>query len=288
MSEINRLVKEAAKRLEAVGIERPIFEAQLLLGLALGATRLEVLRGPSSAPTDEQSRRFNDLVSRREQRVPLAYLRATQEFYGLEFEVTPAVLVPRPETELLVDFARERLPDLPGRMLVDVGTGSGCIAVAAAVHLTRARAVAVDLSEEALKIARRNAECHGVSRRILCLRADMLSGIRERTADLILSNPPYIPSVDVEELQPEVRDHEPRMALDGGPDGLGFHRQLIAGSIRVLKSGGCLGIEVAAGQAHIVEELLRDSEFEQVETKKDLAGIGRMVSGQWMKETSYR
>jgi release factor glutamine methyltransferase len=275
---------DAAHRLEAAGVERPVFEAQLLLVLALGVTRLDVLRGPIRKVTEEEARRFEALVEERVRRIPLAYLRGTQEFYSLDFEVTPAVLVPRPETELLVEFAVEKLrslttPDSRLPTLIDVGTGSGCIAVAAAVHLPAARVVALDLSSEALATALRNAKRHNVEERVRFVRTDLLSGIVSQSAEMILSNPPYIPSAEVPGLPPEVRDFEPRVAVDGGADGFAFHRGLIAGARRVLKPGGWLGLEVALGQASLVAVRLVEAGFTDVETRKDLAGIERMVAG---------
>jgi release factor glutamine methyltransferase len=288
MPEVRRLLEEAAKRLDAAGIDRPVFEAQLLLGVALGLTRLDVLRGPGSPVTDVQRLRFKKLVDQRVARVPLAYLRGTQEFYGLEFEVSPDVLVPRPETELLVEYAVEALSGQPGATLVDVGTGSGCIAVVASVHLPNARAIAIDRSGEALKVALRNAHRHGMAARIQFVCGDMLDAIRGAHAEMIVSNPPYIPSKEVDQLQPEVRDHEPRLALDGGTTGLDFHTRLIAGARRVLKPGGWIGIEVAMGQAPTVLELLTNAGFRNVRAKKDLAGIERMVTGQWITARSSR
>src|SRR5207253_1195662 len=144
MHEVNRLLLQASGRLERAGLERPLFEAQLLLALALGRTRLEVLSHFLPPVTDEQRRRYDELVGQRERRVPLAYLRGTQEFFGLEFEVSPAVLVPRPETELLVEYAVAEMRGRAGATVVDVGTGSGCIAVAVASQLPDARVVGVD------------------------------------------------------------------------------------------------------------------------------------------------
>lgn len=272
-------ISQAVSRLAAAGIERPLFEAQLLLALALGVTRLDVLRGVDREPTEEQAQRFDTLIKERARCVPMAYLRGTQEFYSLEFEVGPAALVPRPETELLVEFAIEKLREQAGPTLIDVGTGSGCIAIAAAVRLPQASIMALDLSAEALAIAARNAKRHNVDRRVHFSCGSLLAGIASRCAEMILSNPPYIPSAEVQGLQPEVRDFEPRLALDGGADGLAFHRGVIAGARRVLKPGGRLGLEVALGQAAAVRACLAAAGFEDVQTRNDLAGIERMVAG---------
>lgn len=275
-------LQEAAADLERAGVERPVFEAQLLLALAVGGTRLDVIRGLGRSLTPAESGRFREMVASRASRVPLAYLRGTQEFYGLEFLVSPAVLVPRPETEVLVDFAVEVSASHGGRpasVIVDVGTGSGCIALSVAVRVPCARVLAVDLSPEALAVARANVERLCVEEHVLLARSNMLSAVRPESADLVLANPPYIPTDEVAELQPEVRMHEPRMALDGGRDGLVFHRALIEGAWRALRPGGGLGIEVALGQADLVAGLVERAGFESVARRRDLAGIVRVVTG---------
>ncbi len=270
---------QAAHRLERAGIERPRMEAELLLALALGVTRLDVLRGPDPEPDASAWHRFDSLVAARETRVPLAYLRGTQEFYGLEFLVSPAVLVPRPETEILVDLAREKLAELPRPALADVGTGSGCIAVSAAVHLVDALVVALDCSRDALEVARLNAGRLAVSDRVRLLRADLLTVLRPATLDMVLANPPYIPSAEVPGLQVEVRDHEPRVALDGGPDGLAAHRAIVRHAMQALRPGGWLGVEVAQGQASSIVTLYSGAGLAGIEVRRDLAGTERVVVG---------
>ncbi|HXG23708.1 MAG TPA: peptide chain release factor N(5)-glutamine methyltransferase, partial [Chthonomonadales bacterium] len=211
--------------------------------------------------------------------VPLAYLLGTKEFYGLPFTVTPATLIPRPETELLVDFAIEMLQIHPQPHIVDIGTGSGCIAVAMAVHLPRARIIATDISAEALAMAKSNAERHNVSKQILFVRGNLLDCLAEQSADLILANPPYIPAREISSLQPEVRDYEPRIALDAGVDGMAFHRAIIAEACRVLAPGGWLALEVALGQAPAVAETMRACGLFEISCRKDLAKVERVVVG---------
>jgi release factor glutamine methyltransferase len=274
------LLSAAIRRLEAAGVETPRLEAQLLLAHALCVSRLDILRGLDRTPTVEEIQAFEQLIAQREKRVPLAYLRGTQAFYGLDFEVSPAVLIPRPETELLVEFAIEKLRNTPGATLVDVGTGSGCIAVAAAVHLPEVRLLALDLSPDALALARRNARRHQVEKRVRFVQANLLEGVSAGRVEMIVSNPPYVTTAEVETLQPEVRDYEPRLALDGGVDGLVFQRGLIARARRVLRPGGWLGLEVALGQADAVAARLREAGFSAVETRRDLAGIERVVLAQ--------
>jgi release factor glutamine methyltransferase len=270
---------EATQQLEEAGIENPRFEAQLLLGLALGVSRVAILAGTHPEPTEAQQQEFARLIEARARRVPLAYLRGTQEFYGLPFRVSPAVLVPRPETELLVDFARETLPGDMG-VLADVGTGSGCIAIATLAHCPQAQGVAFDLSPDALALARHNALHNGVETRLRFARADLLTGAATDAYDVIVSNPPYIPTAQIPTLQAEVRDYEPRLALDGGPDGLEALRRLAAESSRALRPGGWLAVEVAIGQAADVADFLRAHRLTSVATRADLAGIERLVCGQ--------
>ena len=278
----------ALARLNAAGIESPRFEAQLLLALTLGVSRTTILAGLRSDLSEREFQRFEGLVRERERRVPLAYLRGTQEFYGLTFAVTPATLIPRPETEMLVDFALEKLtlppPLLEERglggevILVDVGTGTGCIPIAVLAHCPGAYAIAVDLSAEALKVARGNAEANGVADRLRFVRGNLLTGMG-REIDLLLSNPPYIPTGEVDGLQPEVRDFEPHLALDGGADGLDLLRGLAREARRVLKPGGWLAVEIAMGQAPVVIKLFAANGLTDIAARRDLAGIERIVYG---------
>ncbi len=312
----------AMRLFDAAGIETPRFEAQLLLALALGVTRTVVVAGLHPRLSEKEFRAFERLVRERERHVPLAYLRGTQEFYGLTFTVTPATLIPRPETELLVEFALEKLspphckgsalngsrlglatletqrhrekqergkreeeitlsphhPLTPSPLLVDVGTGTGCIPIAVLANCPEARAIALDLSAEALAVARQNANANGVADRLCCVQGDMLTGVG-RNIDLLLSNPPYIPTEEVAGLQPEVRDFEPRLALDGGPDGMTFLRRLAGEARRVLKPNGWLAVEVAIGQAAAVTALFAAQGLTEIVIRRDLAGIERMVCG---------
>lgn len=255
-------------------------ESRILLRVVTGQSQLEILRDVDAELTPEQASRFEEMIKRRERREPLAYLRGTQEFYGLTFDVSPAVLVPRPETEMLVDFAINKLRDRPGPVLIDVGTGSGCIAVAAAVHLPHLRIIAVDLSLDALEIAQRNAASNGVHDRIRFVQGDLLQDFPPASADVVVANPPYIPSNDVDTLQPEVRNYEPRLALDGGSDGFALLHRLMDRAATVLKQDGWLGVEVGMGQAESLATRLRQDGWTNVETVKDLAGIERVVTAQ--------
>ena len=279
----------AARELAGCGVESARLEAQLLLALTLGATRTAVVAG-LHRPLDSADRaRFEALVAARCARTPLAYLRGTQEFYGLEFEVGPAVLIPRPETEMLVDFAREALTSAGAvgqrPMVADVGTGSGCIAVAVLHHAPAARGLALDISPSALTVARGNAARHAVISRLGFVRSDLLSGVASGSLNLVLSNPPYIPTGGLAGLQPEVRDAEPRSALDGGPDGLEFYRRLAPQARRCLTAGGSVAVEVGQGQAPGVADIFECAGLTDIDLRRDLAGIERVVIG---RNAGYR
>lgn len=290
-TETQDLVAWAAGRLTEAGVENARLEAQLLLALTLGISRTAIAAGLYGALDAAQSARFTELVEARCRRVPFAYLRGTQEFYGLNFRVSPAVLIPRPETELLVDFAREKLNEISVRtgknlfagkipLLADVGTGSGCIAIASLAHCPLTSGVAIDLSSKALELARQNALDNGVADRLRFVQADLLAGTTARSFPLILSNPPYIPTGEIDALQPEVRDQEPRLALDGGPDGLNLLRRLARQARSALLPGGWLAVETAMGQAVAAAHLFEQAGLVSIETRIDLAGIERIVIGQ--------
>ena len=208
--------------------------------------------------------------------MPLAYLRGTQEFFGLTFLVGPEVLIPRPETEMLVEFALEKMWI---GTLADVGTGSGCIVTAVLVNAEQARGIGFDLSVAALDAARQNTVRNGVAERTRLVQGDLLTGAKAQKFDVIVSNPPYIPSAEVAELAPEVRDSEPRLALDGGADGLTYYRRLALQALRALRPGGWLAVEVGRGQAPDVAALWQKAGWQEVAARCDLAGIERVVCG---------
>lgn len=275
---------EAAGVLAKAGIEGARFEAQLLLGMVLGVGRATVVAGIYPPLSEEQSVRFRSLVEQRALRVPFAYIRGTQEFYGHEFFVSPAVLVPRPETELLVEQCLARLrAGVSGSgtgMIADVGTGTGCIPIALLAEISALKAVAFDISLEALRVAERNGIHNGVADRLRLVGGDLLSAGGTNRFDLIVSNPPYIPRGEIAGLQAEVSRYEPRLALDGGEDGLDLYRRLVVQAMRGLCHGGWLCVEVGAGQAQEVELLMLGAGYVSVERYRDFAGIERLVCGQ--------
>lgn len=278
-TEINSLVADARRRFRSAGIEadEAALDARLLAQHLLNwdAARL-LTHGDEPAPRDFQDA-FELLVARRVAREPLAYITGTREFWQLAIEVTPAVLIPRPETELLIEAALEHCERLHPLRIVDVCTGSGCVAIALAREFGKASLVAADISADALDVARRNVARHGLSSRIGLVQTDLLAGV-PGPADLIVANPPYVPSTDAATLQPEVRDFEPRGALFAGPDGLQMVRRLVTESPPLLEPGGMLMFEFGAGQGGAVMELIaRASALELVELRNDLQDLPRVA-----------
>ena len=282
MSTLAHLLRGATQELQAAGIEDASLEAEVLLRhtLRLDRARLYARLQEGLSTADEAA--FRSLLARRLAHEPTAYIVEHREFYGLDFETTPAALIPRPETELLVDEALARLrerPDPGGRpLIVDVGTGNGAIAVALAVHLPLAILLAVDLSREALALASRNARRHGVEGRISFVRADLLAPLA-RPADVIVANLPYVRTADWEALPREIREHEPRLALDGGPEGLREIGRLLEQAPPCLAPGGSLLVEVGPPQAAAALELAyRCFSNGRAHVLPDAAGLERMLA----------
>lgn len=271
-SSIGVVLRQAEVGLRA-STDAPRLEAEVLLAHVLETSRAALLAHPERTLSSNQLSSYRAIVLHRAADYPLPYLTGHVEFYGLDFEVTPEVLIPRPETETLVDLALARRP----AAIVDVGTGSGCIAVALAVHLPEATVCAIDISPAALAVAQRNVERHGVADRVRLMVGNVLNP-RPSPADLIVSNPPYIPTGDCASLQASVRDHEPSLALDGGPDGLSIIEPLMAQAPAVLRPGGALLIEIGAEQGEITSRLAR-TYFPQAQVRvhPDLAGRDRVL-----------
>jgi release factor glutamine methyltransferase len=254
-------------------------DAEMLLLDTLGLTRTELLGNPARPLTSSELAQYLEAVARRERCEPIQYITGRAEFYGMPLRVTPAVLIPRPETELLVETVLERLPpDLPAT-IIDVGTGSGAIAVALAAHLPLASIAAVDTSEAALEVARRNAHTHGVEARIRFVLSDLLDGLSEggwrQHFDAVVSNPPYVPTGDAAQLHPQVRDYEPAAALYAGADGLAIYRRLIPEAHVALKPGGLLALEIGHEQRDALTALLEG--WREITFLNDLQGIPRVV-----------
>jgi release factor glutamine methyltransferase len=267
-----RLLRWTADFFRQHRIESARLDAEVLLAHVLACKRVDLYLTFDQPVANADRTRFRELVRRRaKERVPVAHLTGTREFWSVPLRVTPDVLIPRPDTETLVRACAA----LGARRIADVGTGSGCIAIALARELPDATLLGVDLSRAALAVARHNAEASGVAKRIELREGDLLSGIEE-CFELIASNPPYVRTRELEQLAPEVR-HEPRLALDGGPDGLDVVRRLIEQAPARLCRGGHLALEVGGGQAPEVAELARAAGASAVEVQRDLAGHERVV-----------
>jgi release factor glutamine methyltransferase len=279
-------IYKAEQVLSTHGIPDARLDAEVLLRHALGRDRAWLLAHFQDAIDEEHRRTFEQAMERRARREPLQYITGKQEFWGLDFLVTPDVLIPRPETELVIETAIAIIPDRNKPLtIVDACTGSGCIAVSLAKELTDARIFATDMSAKALKVARDNARSHGVAGRIRFLEGDLFEPLEELDiggqVDIIVSNPPYIASGDRTALQPEVRDHEPSMALFAGPDGTEVHRKIIEQAPRLLNSNGRLIMEMGLGQAGTLRRIIRDTRaYDSPRVLKDLAGIERVIVAQ--------
>lgn len=274
---IAELLRATASQLGASSAT-PRLDAELLLAHALGWPRARLLAERDHRPPVDEAAAFGAMVERRSRGEPVAYLVGHREFYGLDFFVSPATLVPRPETELLVELAiaaaRRRPRCAEPLLIADVGTGTGAIAVALAAHLPEAVVYAVDLSAAALAVARRNVARHGLTGRVQLLHGDLLAPL-PGPVDLIVSNPPY---TILAEVEPDVRAYEPRLALDGGPDGAAVYRRLLAAAPAYLRHGGALLLEIGSWQGELVAGLLREAfPTAAVEVRQDLAGRDRVV-----------
>jgi release factor glutamine methyltransferase len=282
VASIRELLDDAVARLTAAGVATPRVDAEWLLADALGLRRGELYAEMPRVPAGALVERYEASIRRRAARVPLQHIVGTQAFRDITVRVSPDVLVPRPETELLVSWALELLPP-PGagaRRVLDVGTGSGCIASALASERRDVTVIAVDAAPAATAIAQANIAGLGLGDRVTVVVSDLFAALAPTRADLIVSNPPYIPTDVVDTLAPEITDHEPRAAIDGGPDGLAIIRRLVTEAPRWLRPGAPLVLETAGGnQIDAVVALMRASGFIDIATRRDLAGITRFVAG---------
>ena len=270
-------LREAAQALQAAGVPEARREAASLLSFVTAKDRTFLISHAEDLLAENDLDRFREAIARRAEGEPLQYITGVQDFYGREFRVTPDVLIPRPETELLVEAALAVIAGVSGPLICDVGTGSGCIAVTLLCERTDARAVAVDVSEAALAVAAHNAQLHGVVDRIELKTSDCFDGLDSIAFDLIASNPPYVSSDALAGLQREVRDHEPLVALSPGADGLSVIRRLLQDGPAFLKPGGHLIMEIGFDQGEKVQELIDQEVWRLVEIRPDLQSIPRIV-----------
>ena len=276
---VAEVLRAATAQLEDSGVDSPRLDAEILLAHVLGWRRLSLYIDAEKVLPLESILRFNELITRRLEGIPVAYLTGAKEFMGLTFAVNKNVLIPRPETELLTEGVGEFLRGLGGEVtFADLGTGSGAIAISILKFVKSARACAVDVSAEALEVAKFNAQKFHVEDRIEFYCGDLFAPLEGKIFNAVVSNPPYIPSGELETLQAEVKS-EPRLALDGGKDGLEFYRRIISDAPRFLMAGGLLAVEIGINQAAAVKALMTATNFGGVEVLKDLAGIERIVAG---------
>jgi len=260
------------------GVSNARLEAEWLLCAALGLDRVGLYLNFDKPLTEAELTAYRSLVARRANREPLQYILGSQEFCGLEFAVTPAVLIPRHDSEVLVEEALRRAGATC--RILDIGLGSGCIAVALAARLPGAEVCGVDNSPEALAVARDNAERNGV--RLTIFAGSLFEPVPGERFDIIVSNPPYIPTGDLAGLEPEVREFEPHAALDGGVDGLDFYRLIVRETVGHLQPGGWLLVEVGVDQAEAVKELFAVGNYADIFATRDAGGVERVVGGRFL------
>lgn len=291
---IRSALAKGAAILRAAGIDTAWLDAEILLGESLRTERAQLYLERDSQLSSEALERYLRLLRRRSRHEPIAYMRGRKEFWSLEFWVTPDVLIPRPETERLVEVALECARQLPGKRplrILDVGTGSGVIAVCLAEELREAEVWAVELSARALAVAMGNAQRHGLAEKIRFLQGNMFEAfaVRSLSFDLIVSNPPYVQTGELKELMPDVRDWEPVMALDGGVDGMDYYRHIAAYAGDYLAQGGWLVVEIGGDLAPEVARIFAAvGRYAPVSVFQDYAGKDRVVAARKLLTESDR
>jgi len=281
---IIQLLNETQKYFEKKGIESPRLDAEILLAFALSKERIKLYIDFESPINDKELSTFRDLVKRRAKREPVAYIMGFKEFWSTNLKVTEDVLIPRPETELIVEQTLKLIKAnyLKGHKIVaaDIGTGSGAISIALAKEFSDISFFSVDISLKALKVAKQNIYLNGLESQVFAVCADSYYAFKEiEVFDFILSNPPYVLKSDIAGLQPEITDFEPYLALDGGADGLDFYRNSLSGLCRVLKPGGFAVFEIGEEQGKSVTGIFEESEaFAEVDVLKDYSGKDRLIT----------
>ena len=270
------LLKEAESQLDMKGVPTPALDAQVLLAHCIGRDRSFLHAHPEREFSDAEARRFRLLIARRMNREPVAYITGMKEFWSLPIAVNRNVLIPRPDTEIVVEAALNLFERLEKTRILEIGTGSGAISITMATEREKAIITATDYSREALAVAVRNALNNGAEQRITFLQGDLFTPVTGRY-DIIVSNPPYISEGDFDLLEPEVREHEPRAALIAGPDGTEFHRRLVEGAPDFLADGGWLVMELGVGQKKALEKMMHENGYCDIVFDRDYAGIERVV-----------
>jgi release factor glutamine methyltransferase len=269
------------KQLYEAGVANPALDSQLILSHVLGTNRLKLLVYDEVNLTKEQQEYYARLLAKRCQFVPIAYIIGRKEFYGLNFYIKTGVLIPRPETEFVVEEALKAAGTISNPVIADLCCGSGAISVSIAVNNQKAKIYATEISDIACKVARRNIKAYDVQDRVLLFKGDLWMPLEQRKIkelDIIVSNPPYIPSQELENLPSDVKN-EPELALDGGSDGLEFYRRIITNAPKYLKPGGRIILEIGWNQASDVESIFKKNGFKQITVRKDYAGFDRVITG---------
>ena len=270
---------QAKARLEAAGLVGPVIDARLLVEAAADASRADIVGDPHRLLTPAQAATLEDYLTRREHREPVSHILGRKGFWKLLLKVTPDVLTPRPDTETVVEYVLRDFPEHAPWKVLDLGISSGAILLSILAERPAARGLGIDVSSEALAVARDNAAQLGLAGRLALLHGDWTAGLEEGSFDLVVSNPPYNADAVLETLEPEVRDHEPRVALSGGADGLDHYRALAPEILRVLKPGGRFAVEIGYDQRVAVEALFQAAGAVGVATWPDLANRDRVVAG---------
>ena len=281
---ILKLIKWTTDFFTEKGIDTPRLDSEVLLAHSLKMDRTHLYMNFDKPLNENELAAFRELIKRRANHEPVQYITGHQEFWSMEFKVSPSVLIPRPETELLVEEGSNALkksfPENNSLDILDIGTGSGALTAALAKEVSGSHVTGVDISPDAISLARENVETNGLSSSVTILEGDLFNPVEGKLFHLIVSNPPYIPKGDLEGLQPEVSKFEPLSALDGGEDGLDYYRTIIPEAPKHLISDGWLMVEHGEGQSEAIIELFNQSgQFEKVTALKDLAGIYRVVKG---------
>ncbi|MDO4301951.1 MAG: peptide chain release factor N(5)-glutamine methyltransferase [Clostridia bacterium] len=268
-------VNNLKERFSSAGIDTAALDAQLIVGNAMGMSRVQILTYPEKILTENEKCKINEMFLKRINRMPMQYILGVCEFMGLDFKVNSDTLIPRGDTEILVEKAIEMINKNGYKSVLDIGTGSGAIAVSVAKY-TAAKVTAADISNKAISVAKRNAADNGVS--VEFINSDLFSNINKKY-DLILSNPPYIEKDIIKTLEPDVKDYEPMLALDGGIDGLDFYKRITKDCCKYLNENGSIAFEIGYNQSEAVSSLLGAYDFDRISVEKDLAGFDRVVIG---------
>lgn len=279
MDDVALLIDSGTEALASAGISEPRREAAALLAFALSLDRTFLVAHPEYLPDQAGRDRYAGFIDRRSRREPFHYITGSKQFYGLDFKVSPAVLIPRPETEMLVEQCIKFLPASGKPRFCEVGVGSGCISVSILANLPDVTAVGLEISEHSIAVANENAASHSVSARFDLRRSDLFGALEDgEKFDLIVANPPYIAIGELADLEPDVKDFEPKIALSGGADGLSVIRRIIESSPMFLKPNGLLVLEIGAGHPNAVFAMFNSERWTPASAENDFQGLPRTVS----------